>query len=81
MYFCGWLNPQLLYHRRFLLEAKANWGHTGIAGGFIVPRYNKKEPIIHKLNCYDRFFFKLARARPYFLTMVIIAFEVFFYTL
>lgn len=27
----------------FLLEAKASWGHTGIAGGFIAPRYNKKK--------------------------------------
>ena len=26
----------------FLLEAKANWGHTGIAGGLLLLRYNKK---------------------------------------
>ncbi|WP_278336089.1 hypothetical protein [Lacrimispora amygdalina] len=25
-----------------MLEAKASWGHTGIAGGFIVPRYKKR---------------------------------------
>jgi hypothetical protein len=33
MYFCGWQTRKYYIIGGFLLEAKANWGRTGLAGG------------------------------------------------
>ncbi|NLW42076.1 MAG: hypothetical protein GXY89_02940 [Tissierellia bacterium] len=38
---CGWRTCIYYNTGGFLLEAKAIWGHTCIAGGFIVPRYKE----------------------------------------
>ncbi len=34
-----------------MLEAKASWGHTGIAGGFIVPRYKNAPHFLYHWKC------------------------------
>jgi hypothetical protein len=42
-YFCGW---QTYNHNNiggFLLEAKAGWGHTCIAGGLFLLRYKQNK--------------------------------------
>ena len=41
VYFCGWQTHKYYNIGGFLLEAKANWGHTCIAGGLFLLRYNE----------------------------------------
>jgi hypothetical protein len=36
MYFCGWKTRKYYTIGVFLLEAKAIWGRTGIAGGLFL---------------------------------------------
>jgi len=42
---CGWRTHIYDNIGGFLLEAKANWEHTCIAGGLFLLRYNKAPPV------------------------------------
>jgi len=50
VHFCGWQTHIYDNIGGFILEAKANWGHTCIAGGFIILDTNSSRLIVFLLS-------------------------------